>query len=978
MFPPLSASSKISESDARVVSSEIEQLKRDLAFGFIDSSLPASRTRHPLLVSNLGDNTMLKAIRDELRRSTSFVFSVAFVTPGAVALLKQALIDFPGSARIITSTYLGFNNPAVFRELLNLSSVETYIHHGDRGGFHAKGYVFEQDGGTTAIIGSSNLTQTALLENHEWNLRFSALPDGDIVSQLDKAIEAQLADSSLLTQQWIDRYEAVYVPPPAPVIHTAEGERPAERVQPNPMQTEALEAIANTRSSGATRAVVVSATGTGKTILSALDVRAVEPKRLLFIVHREQILDRAIQEFQRVLNADKRDFGKFVGQQRELDRRYVFATIQSLSRADHLERIAPDHFDYVLIDEVHRAGSGSYRRVIDHLRPDFLLGVTATPERTDDFNVFELFDFNVPYEIRLQKALESDMLTPFHYFGVTDFETADGDVIDETAQLSRLIASERVEHLIATISTYGHVGVPTRGLLFCSRKDEALELSRLLNLQQIHGRTLRTRALTGDDSITRREEVVIELERGELDYIVTVDVFNEGIDIPTVNQVVMLRQTQSSIVFTQQLGRGLRKAAGKEHLIVIDFIGNYNNNYLIPIALFGDSSLNKDSIRKKVINAQEAGAISGLSSINFDAVSMERVFRSLAATKLDSMHNLKRTFVELENRLGTPPTLEDFARFDTADPVVVAGARGNYWRFLRALRRTEQEPSGIKDASLTFLSTELLNGKRPHELLLLGELIQKPSIGFAAYRELLSAEGCGSDDATVHSALRVLSLEFFTEAERLKYGGSPVVTLVDDDLRLDPALRDALNADSEFRGHFHDVVATGLHLSRHRYRWSGALEVGQRYSRKDACRLLNWKSNEQSTMYGYKVDYTSNSCPIFITYHKNDEVSSSTRYEDEFLNESLLTWFTRSRRTLQSSEVQAIAENRIPLHLFAKKDDAEGTDFYYLGRARAFDGVQETMPDDRGSALNVVKMTLGLESPLEARLYDYLVTNATA
>lgn len=955
------------------------QIRLDTQFGFIDSALPSEQLFHPLLVSNVDSNTMLKALRDELRRSRRFVFSVAFVTPSAVAMLKQALLDFSGDGTIITSTYLGFNSPAAFRELLNVPGISVHIHKAAKGGFHAKGYLFEQAESLTAIIGSSNLTETALLTNHEWNLRFSALPDGDIVDQIRGAIAVQISESTPLTSAWIDRYEASYVAPPrhTPLIPDDDDPMPCGTIIPNAMQSEALVEIQRLRNAGERRAVVISATGTGKTILSALDVRAVNPARMLFIVHREQILDRAIEEFQRVLAAPAADFGKFVGTRREHDRRYVFATIQSLSRPENLKLIAPDDFDYVLVDEVHRAGAKTYQQLLRYLEPKFLLGITATPERTDDFNVFELFDFNVPYEIRLQKALEEDMLAPFHYYGVTDFQTAEGDVIDDASRLGLLVAPERADHVVDAISAYGHAGVPVRGLLFCSRKDEALELSRLLNEREVHGKRLRTRALTGDDMITTRETAVDLLERGELDYIVTVDVFNEGIDIPTVNQVVMLRQTQSSIVFTQQLGRGLRKAAGKDHLIVIDFIGNYANNYLIPIALFGDSSLSKDSIRKKIIDAQEAGAISGLSSVNFDRISRERIFDSLARTSLDSMQNLKRTFVELENRLGHAPRLMDFARFEAADPTVIATKRGNYWNLLVALKRAEEAPSSSEAAVLTFLSAELLNGKRPHELLLLRSLLDQDSaMTEGAYVDLLEKNGCRSDAATVRSVSRVLSLEFFTESERLKYGGLPIVALVDGSFKINPAVSGLLSADTPFAEQVADVIDTGLYLARHRHRWTGALEVGQRYSRKDACRLLNWDSNEQSTIYGYKVDFASHSCPIFITYHKDDDVSASTRYEDQFINESALTWYTRSRRTLESAEVKAIVENRLPLYLFAKKDDAEGTDFYYLGRARSMDAEQRHMPGDDGMQFDVVTMKLGMESPIESSLYEYLKTRS--
>jgi superfamily II DNA or RNA helicase/HKD family nuclease len=954
------------------------QLTQDNTFGFLDSRINADQVFHPMLVSNSDGNTMLRAIRDELKRSSHFVFSVAFITPSAIAMLKQAILDYQGSGSIITSTYLGFNSPAAFRELLNLESICVYVHPDSAAGFHAKGYIFEQESSTTAIVGSSNLTERALLLNHEWNLRFSALADGDIVQQLNRAAMSHIDASVALTSKWINEYELTWSDQ---VRQSSAGsgrigeslELPSTGViLPNAMQIEALAEIAALRESGETRGVVISATGTGKTILSALDVRSYAPKRMLFVVHREQILDRAISEFKRVLGAPDSDFGKFVGCKQEIDRRYVFASIQSLSRPEILEALAPDSFDYVLIDEVHRAGAASYRRVIEHLKPAFLLGMTATPERTDDFNVFELFGFNVPYEIRLQKALEADMLAPFHYYGVTDFETESGEVIDQLADFSRLVASERVDHLIKTIKKYGHAGVPVRGLIFCSKNAEAAELSDLLNLREVHGKPLRTRALSGCDSVDEREKAVQMLERGELDYIATVDIFNEGIDIPSVNQVVMLRQTLSSIVFTQQLGRGLRKAAGKDHLVVIDFIGNYDNNYLIPIALFGDTSLNKDSIRKKIIDAQEAGAIAGLSSVNFDAISKERIYTSLATTTLDSMTNLKKSFVELQNRLGRAPQLLDFARFDLVDPNVIATKQKNYWKFLDKVGASKVRAAAYEDSVLTFLSGELLNGKRPHEMLLLKELISNAGeLPIEDFRGLLEQSSLTADAATLSSVLAVLSLEFFTDAEATKYGAAPIVTIHDGIYDLSEKFLAAWNEDFIFNDHVRDVLETGLYLARHRYKWSSELEVGQRYSRKDVCRLLNWKSNQQSTIYGYKVDFLSNSCPIFVTYHKGSDVSESTKYEDEFLNPSTLTWFTRSRRTLESSEVKAIVENQLPLHVFAKKDDAEGTDFYYLGRATSQDARQTKMAGGSGTELDVVSMTLDLASPIETSLYEY-------
>lgn len=960
-----------------MISSPGSGFQADITFGFLEASTQSSQAFSPLLISNEAENTMLRSIRHELSRSHSFTMSVAFISTGGLAFLKQALLDFDGRGTIVTSTYLGFNSPDAFRELLTLDRIDVLLYPDESGGFHPKGYVFEQKSSTTAIIGSSNLTANALLKNKEWNLRFSAFDTGDIAAQLRAEIKRQVSVSRPLTSDWIDSYELTYRSKPKdyPRAETPQKVRP---IQPNAMQREALEAISTVRASGASRAVVVSATGTGKTILAALDVRAAQPQKMLFIVHREQILNDAMQAFEAVFDSTPGEIGKVVGAKGDFDHRFVFTTIQSLSRPGTLEKIAPDHFDYVLIDEVHRAGAESYLRVIEHLTPRFLLGLTATPERTDDFNVFELFDYNVPYEIRLQAALEAEMLSPFHYFGVTDYVDLAGNTIQETSDFNRLVESERVEHIVRALQTYGHTG-SVRGLMFCSRNDEAAYLAQCLNTRQVNGARLRTRALSGQDSVETRAAIVEDLEKGNIDYILTVDIFNEGIDIPQVNQVVMLRQTKSSIVFTQQLGRGLRKAPGKDHLRVIDFIGNYANNFLIPIALLGDSSLNKDSIKQGLVQADQAGAIAGLSSINFDQISRERIFRSLDQTKLDGMPNLKRAFAELQNRLGQPPLLLDFARFNTVDPVVIANKAGNYWTFLNRIKAEEITPTSEQSAFLTFLSRELLNGKRPHELVLLRELVTGSAIPIDDLASVFERVGCVNDGRTVESVLRVLKLTFHTASERDRYGNLALIsTNSAGEITLAPELQGLLLSDTRFHEHFTDALATGLYLAQRRDNWLGTLRPGQLYSRKDACRLLNWESNEYSTIYGYKVDHVSSSCPIFVTYHKGDEVSASTRYNDELLDPSTLRWFTRSRRTLQSAEVSAIVNNEVPLHLFAKKDDAEGSDFYYLGRATSSKAVQEQMPGGSGKPLDVVTMNLELDAPIGEGLYDYLTSKIEA
>ena len=287
--------------------------------------------------------------------------------------------------------------------------------------------------------------------------------------------------------------------------------------------------------------------------------------------------------------------------------------------------------------------------------------MTATPERTDELNIFELFNYNIAYEIRLQEALESNILCPFHYFGVTDY--IQNEMSQEDAfNLKYLASNERVEHIIKKTNYYGYSGDVLKGLIFVSSRGEAYQLAN-----QLSKRGISSVGLTGKDSIAYRTETIQQLKEGSINYIITVDLFNEGIDIPEINQVVMLRPTKSSIIFIQQLGRGLRKSTNKEFVTVIDFIGNYKNNYLIPIALFGDKSMNKDNYRREL---REPNILSGLTTVNFEEVAKEQIFKSITNTVLSNMKILKDAYTDLENKLGRTPMLIDHLTFDNIDPIV--------------------------------------------------------------------------------------------------------------------------------------------------------------------------------------------------------------------------------------------------------------------------------------------------------------------
>ncbi|WP_110207139.1 DUF3427 domain-containing protein [Nocardioides daejeonensis] len=949
-----------------------DKFQLDIEFGYLASTAVAPRRYNPKLVLNGDDATVEHAILEELQRCDAFTFSVAFVSPSAIAQLKQHLYDFEGPGRIITSDFLGFNQPQAFAELLKLREhADIDVRRHTARGFHPKGYIFEQGPSVTAMIGSSNLTSQALSRNHEWNLKVAAAKGSDLADQISRLLEEQVAGSEPLTEEWIQAYADTYVAPPrrGPQQSLPEpAEQPVD-VQPNAMQQDALLALDLARAEGARRAIIISATGTGKTILSALDVRAAAPARMLLVVHREQILDRTIKEYRRVLGGPASDYGKLTGSAKQHDRRYVFATIQTLSQQHVLDGIQADAFDYVIIDEAHRAGAATYQRVLDRLEPDFLLGMTATPERTDGFNVFELFDFCVPYEIRLNHALEAEMLSPFHYYGVSDITYDDGRTTSDDSDLGLLITPERVRFLIEVLEKYGQAGVAPCGLIFCSRKEEAHALSAALNQHQLNGRPLRTVALTGDDATDVREQRVAELEAGELDYLLTGDIFNEGVDIPRVNQIVMLRQTQSAIVFVQQLGRGLRLAEGKDYLVVIDVIGNYTNNFLIPIALFGDESLNRESLREKLNETVEGGVLPGLSSVSFDEVSRERILRSIEAASLDSMRRLKSALEAMQHRVGGIPKLWDFHRFESVDPMLLATRVEHYPALVQRLLRVDAGLSTAASRALSLVSHEVVAAKRLHEFVVLGLLRERGAVSIADLLSAFVERGLAHDENSVRAALDTFTLTGYAASDLKRYA-DPLVTVEGQQVSMTEAFRAELEGSERLRDEIDDALTTGEALTRTRYRSDVPFTTGLQYSRRDAARIIGWPRSTSSTIYGYKTDRSRDVCAIFVTLHKSDTIDASTAYEDALLDESSMRWFSRSRRTLVSDEVRAIVDRDVVVHVFVKKDDVE-SDHYYLGVAVAHDAIETTMPDGEGKPLAVVTMTLRFTEPIKQGLFDY-------
>lgn len=638
----------------------MEELNKALHTSFIDKSFPSNKDLRPKLFFNDYKRRMNLAfeITKRLKECDYFEFSVAFISESGLAVLKQILLNLKEKGvkgRIITSTYLGFNAPKMFKQLLSFSNIEVRIFEQEHCGFHPKGFIFHTGNHRDIIVGSSNLTQTALESNQEWDLFFTSHENGELASQVSNEFDIQWELSTPLTNEWIESYKETYVKPVRPASVQS-----SKIIKPNKMQEEALKSLKNLRDNNKDKALLISATGTGKTFLSAFDVRRFKPKRLLFVVHRRNIAEAALRSFKYLI--PNVSMGIFSGNTKETDSDFIFSTVQTIHKKEYREMFERDAFDYIIIDEVHRAGAQSYQDIVDYFKPKFLLGMSATPERSDDFDIYEMFDHNIAYEIRLIQAMEYNLLCPFHYYGITDM-TIDGIEIDDKSEFNILTSELRVDYIIEKINEYGYSGDRVHGLIFCSRKDECEKLSQLFNM-----RGYKTIALTGDSSEEMRQKAIDSLESNDensLDYIFTVDIFNEGIDIPKVNQVVMLRPTESAIVFVQQLGRGLRKNDSKEYVVIIDFIGNYEKNFLIPVALSGQTNYNKDSLRQFVC---EGSLITpGASTIQFDQITEKRIYQSIDAANFTQVRLIKDSYKQLKEKLGRIPRLKEFEQYGAID-----------------------------------------------------------------------------------------------------------------------------------------------------------------------------------------------------------------------------------------------------------------------------------------------------------------------
>lgn len=705
------------------------------------SAMPP-RTRPPLVRG--GDDPLLRALIRDLDSASAADILVAFVLDSGVRTLEPHLEDLllrGGRLRLLTGDYLGASEPRALRRLLDLIAphedlCELRVFECGAGSFHPKSYLFAQDEGGVAYVGSSNLTRIALTHGLEWNYRVSAGDDLSGYQTVQASFEELFArqETRRLDEAWIEAYarrrptaKTTLAPSALPAAAEEELEPPPP---PHQIQVEALQALSATRAEGNRAGLVVLATGLGKTWLAAFDSERGGFARVLFVAHREEILTQARRTFRRI--RPEASLGLYSGQEKQPSADVVFASVQTLARREHRDRFAPDAFDYIVVDEFHHASARTYRELIAYFEPEFLLGLTATPERTDGGNLLALCDENLVYRCGLVRGIEAGLLVPFRYFGVPD--TVDYEQIPWRGSSSRF-DQDALERHVATQARAANAleqfqaKAGDRTIGFCCSQGHA-------DFMAEHFQAAGVRAVavhSGARSAPRATSLEL-LSAGELDIVFAVDMFNEGVDVPTIDTVLMLRPTESRVIWLQQLGRGLRKAPGKTHLAVIDYIGNHRN-FLINIQALLDirphRGANVYGEVARALRAAQAGELDLPTGceVTYELEAMD-ILESLLPPP-DSQQVLRAFVEEFRERTGKRPRAVE-AYHEGYNPNAAKRSHGSWLAMLRESGALSSAEEAILDepgcSEFLFEIAHRARMTRSYKALLLEALVDRDAL----------------------------------------------------------------------------------------------------------------------------------------------------------------------------------------------------------------------------------------------------------
>ena len=656
-----------------------------------------------------------------LKKADSVDIIVSFLMESGVKMLLEELdnaLKRGAKIRILTGNYLGITQPSALYLLKKKlgSRVDMRFYNEKERSFHPKSYIFHYERYSDIYIGSSNISRSALTSGIEWNYRFSSVSDPKNYEKFYQVFEDLFEHHSIIidneelkrySQNWhrpavardLERYDYSH--------QNEENESEDTKVrllyEPRGAQIEALCALEDTRAEGAKRALVQAATGVGKTYLAAFDSKSYE--RVLFVAHREEILKQAAVSFRNVRNSE--DYGFFTGEEKSTDKSVIFASVATLGRSEYLSEkyFAPDYFQYLVIDEFHHAVNEQYQRIVEYFKPQFLLGLTATPERMDGRNIYEICDYNVPYEISLKDAINKGMLVPFHYYGIYDDTDYSGLHLirgryDEKELNETYIGNVHRHDLIYKYyCKYGS----KKALGFCCSRAHAEEMAKEFCERGIPSAAVYSNA-NGTYS-EEREKAIEKLKSGEIRVIFSVDMFNEGVDITSVDMVMFLRPTESPIVFLQQLGRGLRRSKGKEYLNVLDFIGNYEKAGRVRFLLTG-RTLGKN----EYYNPADRSAFPDDCLIDFDMKLID-LFSEMDKKHLKVRDQIRNEYYRVKEFLGRIPSRMDLFTYmdDDIYRVAITHSKDNPFKRYLDFRKELGELTEEENLLYSGIGREFIN-----------------------------------------------------------------------------------------------------------------------------------------------------------------------------------------------------------------------------------------------------------------------------
>ena len=908
-------------------------------------------------LTNYSKISFLDHIKQKLKECESFCFSVSFIKKAGLVLLQREIeeaLERGVKGKIITSTYQNFTDiPSLELFLEWQKKYDNFECHLDfecfgEDGFHSKGYLFEYGDEVEIVVGSSNITRFALLKNVEWNISliskneiesyFSAMEEFDYLWNKTLLLDELLIDKYRFRLDYaLEKWDMDYVYPNVVSIN------------PNSMQRRALKEIRRYRDMGVNKALVISATGSGKTYLAAFDARNYGAKRLLYIVHRDMILKDARDTFMNVFGSE-RTYGLYTGARADLTCDFIFASTTMLAR--HLSTFSPNEFDYIVYDEVHHIVAESGKKIFEYFHPEFMLGLTATPERMDNKDVFGLFDQNIPFELRLRDAILNDLVVPFHYYGIRT-QLADYKDQDRMKVAKEIAKAENVEYILDQMEKHRLQNEKLKCIAFCTN----IQHCKLM-ADEFNEMGYPAVALTGSNDLGQRIMAfkALQEDTNPLQIICAVDILNEGIDIPQINMVLFLRPTESQTIFIQQLGRGLRKYPGKEYVTVLDFIGNnYERSVQIALALgsLGKTTYTEKTYLKSMIRTDfVAVGIPGV-IIDIDDLAKEEIIHFIDNMNFNRRDFLQKDYENFKKYIHTEsyPSHMDYLDYDIAPDLtrfmkasMKGGKNKSYYSFLQKIGEESIPDFTKSEVDLINQLEEMIPLVRPEEYLIVDQVIKTGSINI----EVIHDEHPGTSLAALEYAKNFL---------------------VNNKI-LDNSDVDLTNIRGDLKDYLEDTVHYGLTRCETEFgEFDGKYKLYANYYKEQvAMVMLKEKTMDLKIIGTYYDPKNIGDTYVFIGLKKDE--TGKLNYKDKFISPELFQWESKNNTTVDSAEgKKLIATKRV--YLFVRKVEREDNvvlPFTYFGTGK-FQNMRTSFTEENGKEYPTLLFDIALDTKVPRDYY---------